>query len=352
MRSILLICCTIVVLALVFFGYLWFQPSVAERPLGRLGSHQPTSRPQSTTKIAGLGVVESAWILRIDPKTGELASRFRGDRYDPQPGNVVLVDRPEAEFFASDGKQRIRIEGTHGRVVVPGSAAKQKPGDPTGRMEPPSRGQLHDVIISIFEPSDAAEPNVTIRMDNAMFDNDAFRVETESFVDAEGHRVEPDQVPVTLRGTDYDFDGRGLVLLWNERDRKLQLLEIAHGERLVIKNLKMLSKPETGEAQSRLPAPALPDQLASRDRAAVMLIADAPPKRPLTRAQRRRAATRPATQPTSRPRIVRDLTPTFYRATFLDNVRIYEAEKQVGAADLMNVDFLQTSNIPNAPRRE
>ena len=45
--------------------------------------------------------------------------------------------------------------------------------------------------------------------------------------------VEADQVPVVLRGEDYDFDGRGLVIRWNERDRRLQLLEIAHGEKLI-----------------------------------------------------------------------------------------------------------------------
>src|SRR5687768_18037385 len=102
------------------FAYLWFQPAVAQRPSNKLLVEAPTTRPQSTTKISGLGTVESAWIIRIDPSTGELASRFRGDRYDPQPDNTVLVDHPVAEFFAQGGKQRFHVSGKSGRIYVSG----------------------------------------------------------------------------------------------------------------------------------------------------------------------------------------------------------------------------------------
>ena len=37
-----------------------------------------------------------------------------------------------------------------------------------------------------------------------------------------------------MRGK-YEFDGRGLTIRWNDRDRRLELLEIAHGERLIVK---------------------------------------------------------------------------------------------------------------------
>jgi hypothetical protein len=343
-RSVLVICATILLIGGGFFAYLWFQPAVAERPINKIAARQAASRPTSTTKISGLGSTDSAWILRIDPKTGELASQFRGERYDPQPGNIVLVDHPEAEFFSNDGKQRIHIGGQKGRVHVAGVAANQKPGTFAGKMEAPSRGLLEDVVVTIFEPSEATVPSVTIRMNNASFDNDAFRLETQAFVDpATGKQVDADQVPVELRGTDYDFDGRGLVLLWNERDRKLQLLEIAHGERLTIKNLKLLNKPEVANTQSRRLNPPLAEMLASIDPGAVVLVQNTV-KKP-TLAQRQRAATHPhpatQTQPATRPRITRDLSPTVYRATFYDAVKIFEAETQVATADVMNVDFLQ-----------
>src|SRR6185369_5240062 len=151
LRSVLLTCAAILVLGLSAFAYLWFQPTSARRPKNKILVQSPASRPQSTTKISGLGTVDQAWIIRIDPKTGEIASRFRGDRYDPQPDNTVLVDRPEAEFYASQGKQRFHVTGRSGRVYVSGVAANQKPGQFVGKMEPPSRGQLHDVVITMFE---------------------------------------------------------------------------------------------------------------------------------------------------------------------------------------------------------
>src|SRR6185369_13823696 len=104
-----------------------------------------------------------------------------------------------------------------------------------------------------FEPVDATEPTIVAKMNNAAFDNDTFRIATEAFDDpATGQHVDADQVPVIVRGRDYDFDGRGLVIKWNERDRKLQLLQIEHGESLTIKNPSALSSPGLAPA----PAPA------------------------------------------------------------------------------------------------
>ena len=170
--------------------------------------------------------------MKIDPKTGEIASRFRGDRYDPQKDNTVIVDHPQSEFFGSRGKQRFFIDGKTGHVVVSNVAASQKPGDFSGKMEPPSSGQLHDVVMTMYEPADSKEPAMTIRMNNCSFDNDTFRIYTESYERDHGQIVAADQVPVQIRGVDYDFDGRGLDIHLNERDRRLQSLVVAHGERL------------------------------------------------------------------------------------------------------------------------
>jgi hypothetical protein len=360
-RSFLLICGTILLLGAGLFLYLWFQPAVAERPLAKLAQRQAASRPTSTTKISGLGTVDSAWILRIDPRTGELASRFRGNRYDPQAGNIVLVDHPQAEFFSNDGKQRIHIDGITGRVHVAGATANQKPGTFAGKMEAPSRGLLNDVTVTIFEPADSTTPSVTIRMPNASFDNDAFRLETEAYDDAVTRQhIAADQVPVELRGTDYDFDGKGLVLIWNERDRKLQLLEIAHGQRLVIKNPKMLKQTNLAGAQSRASDGPLPDMLVSRDANAVRLIAQPQPAARRSAASHKRAATHTAPPATTRQATT---APTLYRATFHDNVKITEADKPVATADVMHVDFMQgpgksttqpvqTPAANPAPRRE
>src|SRR5256885_6656080 len=72
-------------------------------------------------------------------------------------------------------------------------------------------------------------------MNNASFDQETFRIQTESY-ERNGKIIPADQVEVQVRGRDYDFNGRGLDIRWNERDRRLQQLEIAHGEQLTAKH--------------------------------------------------------------------------------------------------------------------
>src|SRR3712207_3476368 len=97
----------------------------------------------------------------------------------------------------------------------------------------PSRGRLDDARRQLAETADAPAPMLDMTMPNAAFDNESFRIYTEGYTDKDGTQVPPDQVKVTVRGK-YEFDGRGLTIRWNDRDRRLELLEVAHGERLVI----------------------------------------------------------------------------------------------------------------------
>src|SRR5204863_1117726 len=101
-----------------------------------------------------------------------------------------------------------------------------------------------------YETADAAAPTLDIDMNNAAFDNESFRIFTEGYTDEHGKRIEADQVKVTVRGK-YEFDGRGLTIRWNDRDRRLELLEIAHGERLVIKEPGALGSKRPGAQQPK-----------------------------------------------------------------------------------------------------
>ena len=68
--------------------------------------------------LRGIGEGESPWVKRYDAKTGELASQFKSLTYKPKKDGTVDVDKPEAEFFSSDGKQMIRIDGITGNVLM------------------------------------------------------------------------------------------------------------------------------------------------------------------------------------------------------------------------------------------
>jgi hypothetical protein len=122
-----------------------------------------------------------------------------------------------------------------------------------------------------------------------------------------------------------------LVIRWNELRGRLELLEIAHGEKLILKNPGKMISPI---ARANMPAdsvgrtlPAMRYALAAADNAA---IADALPASPQTR-----PASRPA-QPV-------------YRAIFHDSVRITQNEKPLATGDRLEIDFLPKQGETASP---
>src|SRR5207244_11259117 len=91
--------------------------------------------------------------------------------------------------------------------------------------------------ITNLDPAErTTQPNITITMNNASFDNETFRIQTEDFEDESGRHIPGDRVPVEARGDDYDFDGLGLRLQYNDVDHRLEYLKVFHGQRLLIKH--------------------------------------------------------------------------------------------------------------------
>ncbi len=249
MRSILILLVTILLLGGGFFVYFSVQTgghraeSDAEARARTGGATTlPVNLPQITGEggpVAGPG--DDVWVKTFDEKTRQVAFQFRASRYDPKPDGDVLVERPQAELFTGEGPERqiLRIEGKSGRVVMGATAAQR--GTVRG-SEPgaPRRGELHDVTITLADESDPSRVLMRCDVNNIAFDNDTYRIATEGYHD--GTRDVPaDEVRVQVRGEDFDFDGRGLTSRWTEADRRLQLLEVAHGESLTIKSPELLS---------------------------------------------------------------------------------------------------------------
>src|SRR5258706_8490373 len=336
-------------------AYWWTQPANS-KTLRKSDKNQAALplKDRQTEKSYGPG--QNVWVKKFDPDTAKIVSRFKADDYQPRNDGWVVVKQPRAQFFMKDGRA-ISVEGESGEIIMDDN---NKTGMKAlaGSRDTPSRGRLYNVTIHMFHAIDRPEeqlddsyrdadgkplrPGMTITLNNASFDNQTFKIYSEGFGKGKKH-VEADQVPVTLRGDDYDFDGKGLVIRWNERDRRLQLLEIAHGEKLTTWHPNSVMKKEgpTTAPAVVLEGP-LPVMLAAKGRAATgeaLTTAPAPAAR---------TAPAPAPGPSTRrsrpavpkPKITPNTDPPLYRAIFHENVRIVQGADLNVTASKMSVDFL------------
>lgn len=377
MRSAVII---LVVLAALVAGFAVFMliepaPPAVRRVERNVVSTELPPPPSATASTSGpaVGAGQNVWIQQFDKKTGQLVSEFRADRYDPPVDNQVHVVNTTAHFFQKNGSV-MAMSAKTGDMVMPEQARKNdRLNDITA--QPPSHGVLNEVTIQLYDDvptmERGGEPSLTCTMPILAFDNDTLSLATIA-TRLNGQDVLPDRVPVTVRGRDYDFDGTGLKLRYNQRDQHLEYLEIAHGQRLLIKHPKNVSSsPTIGGISPTAMLPVMldgaPIELADADPAAGQQMsaeereehrkkrlaatqtaeeraAERAAQRAADRAAQRaaeraaqRAATRAsvATQKASKP--PREVVA--YHATFSEAVRLKEGNAPIGDADKMVVTF-------------
>jgi hypothetical protein len=356
MRSFLIVLATVVVIGAGFFAYLWTQGgSTPGTNATKVRRTAPASRPEEmSTTSPMIGAGAGAWMKSFDEHTGEISQEFRAAKYDPQRDGTVKVTLPEARFYLGrgDARQLLVVRGKQGRVVVPDAAANRSTQNLRPTSELPSSGELQDVVIEMFNGVNDTRPALTCTMNNVSFDNDTLRIYTESF-EQHDKLIPGDQVPVQIRGDDYDFDGRGLDIHWNERDRRLQSLRIAHGERVVVKHAGVLQQtPSTRPAVSIMSTPG--DREGIEQAFSALASADS---RAVGEAVQHQKRARPIpAEPEPQPpallpvKIVRDSRNPVYRASFNDNVRVLKNEELLATADVMHVDFVMGQSSAPATR--
>jgi hypothetical protein len=252
------------------------------------------------------------WVEVPDERTHAVARRFRVSRYDPQPDGSIIVTEPRAEFYFQNG-QMVALDGSHGKFYF--STPPMRSSELQGPIGPPSRGDLHDVVIRVYQNNDRRRPVMTANVNNVSFDNDTFRIATERYTESDGTVVPADQVPVQLRGDMYDFDGRGLTIRWNDRDRRLETLEIAHGESLTLKSNQFLGGGGNSSSAASAAPRSAPPSTAPRGRTRTAQVAAAPETKP---------------DESRRP---------IYHAMFEGPVRVTQNDAQIALAKTMFVDF-------------
>ena len=341
MRSVILVIITAVGLAGLFVAYWTMQPLNSIVKPGASGAEQMRRVAARGPHMDVFHPGDQIWLKQYDDN-GQLSSKFRGTEYLPQPDGTVLVMNPVAQFFLAN-HQRIDVRGTDGNVIV-----KDRPdlahnafANP-GPLSPPSRGKLNNVTVTLV---DEAQPDpqlaklLVMTTNNVVFDNESFRIATEGYRDSRGQVITDDQVPVHVTGQ-LVMEGRGLVVRWNDKDGRLELLEIAHGEWLRVDHPSKFSlfggpkrTPSPEQAVLR-PADPLPEMLASNDKNAAGPIITSHPQSRQRRARVERSPHAPK-------------APAVYRASFYDHVRITQQDptgsfEQVNITDVkqMDLDFL------------
>ncbi|MGN6625117.1 MAG: hypothetical protein ACTHLN_00735, partial [Tepidisphaeraceae bacterium] len=354
MRSVVMLIVVLVVLVGGFAVFMLTQGTTKEYKVQQIAS--PTTLPRPVPATQGdvkLGAGNEVWIQGFNKKTGELTNEFRADRYDPPVGNRVHVIHPDSRFYENNG-QVMTVTAEYGDMVMAEGA--RKPGQIEAiSNQPPQNGVLHNVTLGLLENAEATVPILTAKLPILAFDNDTLRMNTIDWKNGDV-LVPADQVPVTVRGRDYDFDGQGLVLRYNQRDQRLEFLQVAHGKRLLIKNTQAFAPGSTTQPDETSMLPLQmgdrPIELVDADPAAApKLSAEERERHRLKREAAARAATQPA--PPSRRKGRRPSTtttkpasskparePVAYRAHFEDNVIVKEGPTQIGQADAMFTTFM------------
>lgn len=316
MRSLVLLLISLGVLLMAFMVYELVQPPV--EPLNKYPhSDVLTAPPPATDNRMGIGPGQGVWIERHDPNTARLTERFRGEHYDWNPDGTMKVDKPQAEFFLDQGRV-LRVDGDRGNVVVEQGAPGTGKSVMANQPDAPTRGNMKDVTIRLLASESSVTPILTVTMDNATFDTQINRIYTNAAT-IDGKEIAPDQIPVHMRGADYDFDGRGMQIRWDQQHKKLQLLQIDHGEQLTIKHPGGERENE-GRPANTSTAPA-----------AISVAA-------VQGASRKPAASRATSEPSVQ----------IYRASFQQNVKVVQAKAELATADEMQVDFASEQSPSSA----
>lgn len=308
-------------LSLAFFvgGYivvgLFFpDPTVVSQEGGGDASFRPV-----TPGAGVIGDVESVTLRTSDPATGAVVAEILIGAYRRTGSSEVRLEDVRATvLLAGDASDEVggvvTLTSPLGLVELAGGAEVE------GKVDPASLGsaqqaRLTDVTLRWFATRAEADAGpgaalLTLRVDHLVFDNERFSLYTTD-TQIDGRTVLADDVPIVVRGRDYDFDGTGLLARWDASTRRPTLVRIAHGERLVIKTDR----------------PFLPESV---------LVDGALPRHGESRWLSARLATLASGVTAVEPRAAKQ---SLYQARLSDNLRVYREGAMMAEADAAEAVF-------------
>lgn len=234
MRTIVLVLLALGVFLGGYFAVAWLMPD-PRGPAQKQVRAVPTV-PHASQRV--IGDIDDVTLRTHDPKTGAPVAEVRIGEYRRSGEHQVLLRQIEATILLDEGAGVVTLSAPTGTVDLEAEVQQED------RLTAEALGtadvaHLRDVTIRWYDQAASAAKGpagalLTLRVDNLVYDNKRFSLFTDD-TEIDGATVLADDVPVEVRGRDYDFDGRGLLVRWDAQTRRPTLLRVASGERLTIK---------------------------------------------------------------------------------------------------------------------
>ncbi len=295
----------------------WTRPSApreSDEPITELIG--PSNLDEGTRTAGGImdpnlsvSLPEGGW-LQVADDTGRLSQQYRFTHLDPNPKDLpshwIKMQDPEVELFMGGGRLVV-LSGAEAVAYAPRRALEE------GRL-------LGNVLIRMFEQvrggyADPARdaPAITITTNAAAFDNLSGRISCAGRLKV--------QTPTE------QMEGRDLQILLNDRDDRIEYLEIADVEYLLLRDVRNTTRVA---GPPPFVAATTPRPRGQRD----VLSPNVPPR--LKR-----------NSPRVVPVALHADTPPFYRLTLHDNVRIEQTPPEgtpaghgrIATANVLHVVF-------------
>jgi len=252
-RTVLLVVASVASILVGYAAYTYQEGGL--RLTGASASSAPTSRPMGDFEGAGLvvrgGTVRAGakpYVVVYDAE-GEPKYQFRAVKWEPVSETEFKLVQPEVCVFMPGG-QMTQVRADDGQIFV------ERAG---GNNINPKRGYLHGHVMIFIDRTDRnwrrskpdqAAPDlhpehvIHIWLDEIRFDLD------QSWIKSPG--------TLRVQSAEAEIEGRGLTLAWNERDNRIERLDIEQGKRMELRrggNMVSFGMPgQERDASDRVPA--------------------------------------------------------------------------------------------------
>jgi hypothetical protein len=207
------------------------RPSAIQPPPAQAA--RAGTEANSQGELVGAKRTQIALHDQSDPT--RIAGRLVFESMDPLEARNYAVDMPDGWIYPRDGGA-IHVRAQSGRLYMP------------DRSREPESGRLAgNVVIDFYRKRADGKP-----VDEANDKPDAtFKTRALNFDSTLGSVTSSD--PFTLVSEQADLSGTGLDMLFNRAAQRLEMLQITHGEALVIHPDRARSRPEASAAPAPKP---------------------------------------------------------------------------------------------------